>query len=373
VSIRRTVDDAVTLYLNRQGKVRWCEKSLDTVVNADLLAQIWPNAQFICLTRHCMDMIWSAVEATRWGLSGYGFNQYAARTPTNSVAALGDYWLERTRAIVGFHKRFSERSFLMRYEDLVSRPEEKVSELFDFLSVEKVPGITEACFQSSHEAGPGDEKIWLTRNVHASSIGRGAEVPAKLMPLRMKEVVNLVLGELKYEQVDDDWNNRVRYGASPNADNGPASHAGPMPPAEQEETPEVILRKSGERLAGAGARWPLLSGRRLGVGIRMPDSAVHEAAWLIGAEASPDNGSADGADVTITGDLAAWQSVLNGTDNMVSACVTGRLRVAASGSRIWPEVADEAHAIAYLLGLNPVPVARSPLSIAVAAGQRAHT
>jgi hypothetical protein len=54
----------------------------------------------------------------------------------------------------------------IRYEDLVTAPEETVSAMFEFLGVAQIPGITRECFKIQHESnGPGDEKSWFTGQV----------------------------------------------------------------------------------------------------------------------------------------------------------------------------------------------------------------
>jgi hypothetical protein len=38
----------------------------------ELLVRIYPEARFLCLYRHPMDVIASGIEACPWGLNGYG-------------------------------------------------------------------------------------------------------------------------------------------------------------------------------------------------------------------------------------------------------------------------------------------------------------
>ena len=65
--MRAVADDPFRDYLLARGKKRWCDKSLDTFQFADILAQVYPDAKFIVLTRHCMDVIASGVEICPWG------------------------------------------------------------------------------------------------------------------------------------------------------------------------------------------------------------------------------------------------------------------------------------------------------------------
>ena len=74
--VQSSIDRLFGAYLRRRGKRRWADKSLDNHVNADLLAQAYPKAKFICLYRHCMDVIASGVEACPWGVHRFGFDPY---------------------------------------------------------------------------------------------------------------------------------------------------------------------------------------------------------------------------------------------------------------------------------------------------------
>ncbi len=72
VSIRSWVATTFGSYLVRMGKARWCEKSLGSAESASRFLDLFPKARFICLYRHCMDVIDSALEACPFGLRGYG-------------------------------------------------------------------------------------------------------------------------------------------------------------------------------------------------------------------------------------------------------------------------------------------------------------
>src|SRR5215469_3622193 len=193
-SIRGVVDDVYGRYLARYGKRRWCDKSLDNIGIAELLADVYPDAQFICLYRHCLDVIASAVEACPWGLSGYGFDQYTACNPGNAVAAVASCWLDRTTPVIEFQQRHPDRCHGIRYEDLVTQPEQVAGSLFGFLSVRQAPGITTACFTADHDArGPGDHKIWFTGRISPDSIGRGATVPTGMIPPELLARINQAL------------------------------------------------------------------------------------------------------------------------------------------------------------------------------------
>jgi hypothetical protein len=76
--IRQTVNLMIGPYLAQRGKRRYCDKSLGAAEHVGVLREVFPGARFVCLYRHPMDVIASGIEACPWGLTGFGFDGYAA-------------------------------------------------------------------------------------------------------------------------------------------------------------------------------------------------------------------------------------------------------------------------------------------------------
>ncbi len=108
-TIREVLDNAYDRYLERRGKRRWCDKSLDTYQCADLVAKVYPEARFICLVRHPVDVIFSGARNCPWGVSRYGFDPFVAQYPGNTVVAIGAYWISCNQAILEFHDKNPDR------------------------------------------------------------------------------------------------------------------------------------------------------------------------------------------------------------------------------------------------------------------------
>ncbi len=206
VGVRHTMDMMVGSYLQRRGKKRYCDKSLGTARYAELLTRVYPDAKFICLYRHPMDVIASGLEACPWGLSGYGFDAYIAGTPGNSVLAMARFWTDNVRAILRAEELFPDRCYRVRYEDMVSDPEAIAAGIFEFLGVPSAPGVSMRCFAPERERfGPADYKIWHTSRITEDSVGRGWSIPAGMMGQDMQGLVNELAGKLRYLPVDADW------------------------------------------------------------------------------------------------------------------------------------------------------------------------
>ncbi|HEV2376080.1 MAG TPA: sulfotransferase [Streptosporangiaceae bacterium] len=400
VAVREAIDRVYGRYLQRRGKKRWCDKSLDSFQFAELITQVYPEAKFICLYRHCMDVIASGVEVCPWGLHRFGFDPHVAQYPGNSVAAIGSYWLSVCQAVLGFEEKFPQLCHRVRYEDLVTRPEETATAVFDFLGLSQVPGIAQSCFETPHEGeGPGDEKIWFTNRVTSGSMGRGVTVPVGALMPPIRQAMNETLDKLGYRQVDDQWNATLdRF--DPRADSAPMPQTAGA--GHQDELTSAVTAIS-DRVAAHGdaglreasRRWPTVAGSTVALVVQSPRGYHEElrltfhSSVLPPAPHVPNGDNSDlGAGGTFTGGVpvngtngeaetragdsdepvaqiiaapATWLSLLEGGANFVTELTSGRLRCVnkRDGHRIR---SDEVHAVATLLGMTRIPMARNPLA-----------
>lgn len=373
-AIREAVDGLFGHYLQRRGKARWCDKSLDSFMYAELIAQAYTGARFVCLYRHVMDVIASGVEAGPWGVSRFGFDPYVARYPGNTVAAIGSYWQETVQAIMAFEEKHRESCHRVRYEDLVAAPEETVARLFSFIGAQQVPGITQACFAAAHEGnGPGDEKIWFTSQITADSAGRGVCVPAAALPSPLRQAVNELLAKLDYRAVDDGWN-ATSGPVDPRADVAPAACEDEGPPpmelnghrtdadAELEATVGALDDRmkswSGDELTEMGVRWPAVAGRTVEIVVQGAAGGQRGLRRTFAAQAQGSQPVADPI-ATMVASASTWQALLSGRANLVGEMMGGRLRC-VNRRDDYRLRSDEVHAIADLLGLTRIRLATNP-------------
>jgi protein-tyrosine sulfotransferase len=349
-SIRSWVTAVFGTYLVRFGKLRWCEKSLNAAGSADRFLDIFPKTKFICLYRHCMDVIDSVHEACPWGLRGYGLEEYAALHPSNSVAAVADYWATNTLAIAEFERQYPQSCLRVRYEDLVRDPDTQAKQIFTFLGEEPVPVAGSALRLADREqVGPSDHKIWETSSVHASSVGRGVRVPPGAIPPPVVEMINELLDELGYQTIDEHWDEQPV---------SPALAGQPAPPREPaaaglraqramagqvqalDQLEELLVPRAAERMAAPYSRQ--LPGRSstdsfliiATVPSSQSGAAIARcwradlAAASIGRVLPADPATAADRDGEwgVTADVGAWESVLEGQLSLATALRHGRVR-----------------------------------------------
>ena len=348
--VRGTVATMTAPYLARRGKRRFCDKSLGTAEYADLLVQLFPGARFLCLYRHPMDVIASGIEATPWGLKGFGFERYADAEPGNNVLALARYWSDHVAAIRRVQTAHPDRCHQVRYEDLVTDPQSVADGVFTFLGVSTVPAIAQRCFSSERErTGFADYKIWHTSAISAESIGRGWNVPAHLINPEVTATVNRFARALGYRRIDDRW------GISP----CPPDMVEPVQPHPAGAEDHLLTAQP----VPAGYR---LIGQRLEAGFFELDNGFADRwqscsrdVFLVTATATGTHGhvrwrvdltahtvtmtTSRNADATagaawdLVGSVDTWKEILSGAINPSVALRTRRLRYCHTG-----EVADPA-------------------------------
>lgn len=206
VGLRRAVEALVEQELARRHKSVWCDKSLSTALNLDLLARTWMSARFVFLHRHIMDFIASALGAQPFGLTDYGFPQYAAQCPGDDIGALARYWVERTSRMLLFERGTGHRTVRVRYEDITADPTLALAPVWDLLGVAAPADTPTAAFSTAHDGhGPGDHQIWYTEHISTDGVGSGARIPAGRISGALRQDVNDALLELGYDPIDDGW------------------------------------------------------------------------------------------------------------------------------------------------------------------------
>lgn len=369
--IRRMVDEMTGGYLARRGKKRFCDKSLGSARYAGLLMRIYPEARFVCLYRHPMDLIRSGLDACPWGLTGYGFDQYAGSSPGNAVLALARYWLDNATAIAAFERQYPDRCHRVRYEDLVTGPEEVAADLFGFLSAAPTPGLTERCFTSERERfGPADYKIWATSAITGDSVGRGESVPVGLIPPPVIAAINELADTLGYLPIDEEWGTPGRP-VDPRVP-GTAKVtsvrlASTEPGAEAAGLLEESLRAQMEGISDRfTARWSACLADKFLVVCRTSAAGGSEFQWVVDLaartvtgedaepdDAGPDDGEPDDVEWTILGSPQAWQAVLSRQVNLHVALRRGDLRYGSVGDDGQLAIQSRVAMLADLLGLSP--------------------
>jgi hypothetical protein len=142
------------------GKPRWADKNPGNVLHLDewgrLLGENW---LFVHVVRNPLDTLASIKEAN-----------FPHAIPHDLDARIA-FYRRYTEAGLEFAKRHPERSWRVRYEDLVRSPRTILEELMRALGEELEPGQMRFN-EAYHIPGLEDRKVGQTSEVHSESLGR---------------------------------------------------------------------------------------------------------------------------------------------------------------------------------------------------------
>jgi len=192
---RATIEGFMKPYARAKGKQLWAEKTPSNLAHASALQRTFPDAAFLCLHRHPLDLIRSGFESTRFGKLKFDLWDYQSGV---------DFCIEQTYALLQFEKANQDCCFRLHYEDIVEDGPAVLARAFHFLGLESDPEIVNAAFTTKHEHGPGDPKAEFTSRIYNTSIGRGAEIVMLLSDVSTSSKNRLkdLIVELGYPRTD---------------------------------------------------------------------------------------------------------------------------------------------------------------------------
>ena len=120
---RRDLSDAYgRLYLQAKNKLgaRWFDKTPQNVYGLFLIAYQYPQAKFVHIHRHPLNVVASLVEG-----------RVMAK---HSVKGAINYWMEAMILLDQFKKTDAERLIEIPYEEITTKPETQLTRLCEFLS-----------------------------------------------------------------------------------------------------------------------------------------------------------------------------------------------------------------------------------------------
>jgi hypothetical protein len=179
-SIRALVTTQVTAILAAAGKTRWCELSTVAPTAVEPFLQVFPHAAFVCVHRHCLDVIHTSIQANPWGLQGQGMAPYLMSYPGNNVAALAARWSDATEDLLTFERANTRITHRVRYEDIAAGHREALTVLRVSLGL----GDKTAAVTSPEPPEPPQLPV--------------PAVPAEMIPPPLRQNINRMHAELNY-------------------------------------------------------------------------------------------------------------------------------------------------------------------------------
>jgi hypothetical protein len=189
-SVRALATGMITAIVARAGRPRWCETVAADRGAAETFLQLFPATRFICLYRACPDVVYAALRANPWGLSGPGFAPFTAAYPGSTVAALAAWWAGHTGTTLAFEQAHPDSCLRLRYEDLFADVERTAASVGEFL------GLTGG--YPGPPLQPGGTGASAPAATGPDAPGCGADLPSDELPDALKTHVNGLLTRLGY-------------------------------------------------------------------------------------------------------------------------------------------------------------------------------
>ncbi|HAW51636.1 MAG TPA: hypothetical protein DCX54_04805 [Flavobacteriales bacterium] len=188
-------------FAERKGKQRWGDKSLNTEKYMDDIFAVFPRAKIIHMMRDPRDRYASA--KTRWtqmkGLAGAGTKM----------------WTESVRLARRGMEKYPENYMVVRYEDVVSDPEETLRNVCEFLEEEYVPEMVTMKGSPTHR-DKGGNSSYGKREVGVISTDSLARYKRVLSVGEIKFMQDFCKSGMlefgyKMDEVQMSWKGRLRY------------------------------------------------------------------------------------------------------------------------------------------------------------------
>lgn len=201
---RRVVTDILGRYAQGKGKTNWCEKSTVNIDYLEILAKVFPQANYICLYRNCLDVAYSSIKFSPLGYMPE-LAPYVQKRPTNLVAAMIDNWLDKTGKLMAFEQAHAGQCTRVNYEALVKQPEQVLAKLFGFLGEPWDEDLIGRIFQVPHDQGDGDVKVWFSEKINKDSIGNGTAIPLTAIPNELMAEIDTLHRQLGYPTIESQY------------------------------------------------------------------------------------------------------------------------------------------------------------------------
>jgi protein-tyrosine sulfotransferase len=237
--VRGIVAGLMDAYTATKHKRLWCEKTTLNLDYIDQLIRVFPDARYICLYRHAMDVVHSCLEAGHFGFLPEHV-AYVHQNPRNLISAMVQRWVDKTRELLAFERQHAAQCFRITYESFILDPAGALEPLFRFLGVAWDAQLLEAVFAVHHDQGDGDSKVRFATQLYNTSIGKGSSLSRDNIPARLLTDMNTLLEELGYPIVGPDW------GHAPS----PLTTMHAAPPAANHDIQQIFTHYLPQRLSG---------------------------------------------------------------------------------------------------------------------------
>jgi hypothetical protein len=151
--LRSWIEKQMDEVVRREKKERWIYRHWVTYRSLHYIEELFGgNVLYICLVRHGLDVADAAcrvyVPAETWQAGPNGMEtDYFKYTGGSYHLAYANFWKEIAERMLQFRSLHPDRVHVVRYEDLVEKPDHELSRALTFLGEEMPRGLIEKAFQ----------------------------------------------------------------------------------------------------------------------------------------------------------------------------------------------------------------------------------
>lgn len=188
-NVVRFAEEFFRIFAQREGKVRWADKTPRNIHAVHRILTWFPNATFVHIIRDGRDVACSLRHHPAYTIRN---GKIVPQKVTNPIRACARRWIDDTSMGLAF--RGHPRYFEICYEELVSDPESTMRVLCETIGEDYHPALVDPnAAQPTHDrAGRLINNPNATSGISASSVGRWA----KDLTLTERKIVHQTAGQL---------------------------------------------------------------------------------------------------------------------------------------------------------------------------------
>ena len=200
--VREILNEPLQRYAHDRGKFIWCEKTPDNALFLETIATVFPDARYVCVHRHGLDVAhsWAEFAGPQSGLH-HLFPGHAEERPYKSLLS----WIDITSQLLAFEHARRDACHRVRYEQLVTAPEQTVSALLSFLRLDSLGSrpadLIERAFLQPRPVGFGCPKAQTSTRITTDAIGKGLGLSTEALSDDQFRRFNELLTRLGYSPV----------------------------------------------------------------------------------------------------------------------------------------------------------------------------
>jgi hypothetical protein len=202
--LRKLVFDIRDERARRVGKTRWAEKTAIDGFHLDAIRDIFADElTYVGVVRHGLDVCVSTLEwCQRIESFPAELHRYVAQH-AQPLVAVAHAWVDVMQALERLEQQSGEHAFFVRYEHLVTAPEDVLRGLLEHLGESWVDGLVDGALATGLPDGFGDWKAYGRSTVDKRSVGRWRSLSDGTLR-QLAPIVNPTLSRWGYDPIDLD-------------------------------------------------------------------------------------------------------------------------------------------------------------------------